>query len=46
MIKIPRKLLFPLGLIFLGLCIIAFSNSSHAAKEAGYGHDYRTFHQN
>ena len=46
MIKITRKLLFPLSLIFLGLCAIAFSSSSHAAKEAGHGHDYRTFHQN
>jgi ABC-type molybdate transport system substrate-binding protein len=46
MIKITRKLLFPFSLIFLGLCSIAFSSSSHAAKEAGHGHDYRTFHQN
>jgi len=46
MIKKTRKLIFPLSLIFLGICSIAFSSSSHAAKEAGHGHDYRTFHQN
>lgn len=46
MIKTARKILFPLSLVFLGLCSIAFSSSSHAAKEAGHGDDYRTFHQN
>jgi len=46
MIKTIRQLIFPLGLLILGLCSIAFTSTSQAAKEAGHGHDYRTFHQN
>ncbi len=46
MINIARKFILPLSLIFIGLCSIGFSASSQAAKDAGLGHDYRTFHQN
>lgn len=47
MIKITRQLLFPVGLLILGLIAVAYTSSSQAEKKAaGHGHDYRTFHQN
>lgn len=47
MTKITRRFFVPLRLLLLGIAAIFISSQSYAQlKEAGHGHDYRTFHQN